>query len=115
MVNKPRQRGTAWETAVNKYLKPWFPNVHRLPLASPDGDHGGLPVVCEDKDCAKITLADWLKQAEKSSLRAGKPPFVVAKRRGQPVGRAYVICTLDEIIPFWLAYQDREIPPKEKT
>lgn len=116
MVNKPRQKGTSFESAVNKYLETWFPGVHRLPLGSPNGDHGGggLPVTVEDKNCQKLTFSEWLKQVEKSSLRTGRPPFVVAKRRGKPVEESYVVTTLLEIVPFWLAYQDREIP-KEKA
>lgn len=115
MANKARAKGTTKETAVLGYILPSFPSAHRLPISSALGDLGGLPIVCEVKNHAAMTLADWMNQAEKSSVLAGKPAFVVHHRKGRGVAETYVTCSLKTIVPFWLAYERERLDPDDSV
>lgn len=87
MVNRPKIRGTAWETQVVHALKRagWFHAERRALHGNVDkGDVAGIPgVVVEAKDCKSLTLGPWLKEAHAERDNANADIGVVwAKRRG---------------------------------
>lgn len=60
------------------------------------GDLEGLPdFVLQVKDPSTLTLAAWLDDVERQR-KAGAERFgaVIARRRGQPLGRSYVVMEL---------------------
>lgn len=87
MVNRPKIRGTAAETAVKNFLNRagWIHAERRsLSGALDKGDISGIPAVCiEVKDCKALTFGPWLKEAqlERDNARADIG-VVFAKRRG---------------------------------
>lgn len=106
MVNKSKIKGTAFESAIVRYLQDHgFPYARRLALAG-GADKGditlgdepvGGPVTLEAKDHAKINLAGFVDEAIKESENAGTPlGVVVVKRRGKNVSQAYVVTTLEQ-------------------
>ena len=105
MVNKPKARGTAFETAVVGYLRDnGFPFARRLSLSG-SADQGdvslgdippGGPVTIECKDHAKIDLAGFITELEKECSNTGNEcGIVIIKRRGKNVSQAYVLTTLE--------------------
>ena len=87
MVNRPKIRGTAAETAVVNCLKRagWFHAERRALHGAVDkGDVAGIPaVVIEVKDCKTLTFGPWLKEALLERDNAGADIGLVwAKRRG---------------------------------
>lgn len=87
MVNRPKIRGTAWETKVVQALqRAAWPYAERRALqgAVDKGDIAGvLGVTIEAKDCKSITLGPWLKEAHAERDNAKTDVGVVwAKRRG---------------------------------
>ncbi len=98
MVNRPKQKGTAAETAVVRWLNDsGFPAAERRTLAGSNdkGDIGGIPgVVLEIKNCKTIDLAGWLKELAAEMENAAAPVgAVIHKKRGTTdVGEWY--CTM---------------------
>ena len=88
MVNKPKIRGTAWETAVVNCLKRagWDHAERRALHGNLDkGDLAGIPgLVVEMKDCRSITPGPWLNEAhvERDNAKA-EVGVVWFKRRGK--------------------------------
>jgi Holliday junction resolvase len=112
VTNSSKARGSAWERDLVKYLREQDIDTERLALrgARDEGDivmrdasgRGGRYIL-EAKATARIDLAGWVGQAEVEALNyathrgIGMPGFVVAyKRRQHPVGKSYIITTLDE-------------------
>lgn len=90
MTNRPRVKGTKWETACIHALKRagWFHAERRALHGNVDkGDLAGLPgIVAEMKDCKSLTFGPWLKEAHQERDNAGADIGVVwAKRRGYPL------------------------------
>lgn len=86
-MSKAKQKGTAAETAVVKYLRDnGFPYAERRALHGnlDKGDITGCgPIVFEIKDHAKITLSAWLKELHDEMVNANADTgAVIAKRRG---------------------------------
>lgn len=86
-MSKAKQKGTAAETAVVKYLKEnGFPHAERRALHGTldKGDITGCgPVVFEIKNHAKLDLAGWLKELEVEMINANVDTgAVIAKKRG---------------------------------
>lgn len=87
MVNRPKIKGTAAETAVVNYLRRrYWPHAERRALAGSvdKGDISGVINVCiEVKDCKQLTFGPWLKEALTERDNAGVDIGAVwAKRRG---------------------------------
>jgi len=87
MVNRPKIKGTAWETKCILALRnAGWPFAERRALAGSldKGDLTGIPgVVAEMKDCRTLTFGPWLKEAQVETANAGADiGFVWAKRRG---------------------------------
>lgn len=86
MVNKPKAKGTAAESAVVSFLQSaGFPHAERLALqgGKDRGDITGIPgIVVEVKNCQEYTFSAWLGecQAETENAKADFG-FVVAKPR----------------------------------
>jgi len=86
MVNKPKQKGTAAESAVVSFLQSaGFPYAERLALqgGKDRGDITGIPgVVIEVKACQEYTFSQWLTEARIERDNAGADfGFVAAKPR----------------------------------
>jgi len=102
-VNRSKQRGTAFETRVVKYLQErGFVNAERRALAGTldKGDITGLPgVVIECKNVKAIDLAGWMDEtlAEQKNARASVA-FCVFPRRNRHIGQAYVLITFDQML-----------------
>lgn len=86
MVNKPKQKGTAGESAVVSYLRTQgFPHCERLALqgGKDRGDITGIPgIVIEVKACQEYSFNGWLTEARTERDNAGADfGIVVAKPR----------------------------------
>ena len=108
MSNPSKQRGTAWETGLVKYLREQGLDAERLRQTGKN-DEGDIALrvdsryILEAKATARINLAGWIAEAELEADNYGKhrgietPGFVVAyKRRNHSTGQSYIITTLDE-------------------
>lgn len=104
MANRAKQKGTAFETAVVRYLSAetgdW---VERRALSGTEdkGDIVGNGVlsdwVLELKDHKQINLAGFVDEAETEGRNAGSRWFAaIVKRRQKPVQDSYVV------MPLWL-------------
>ena len=99
-MNRPRAKGTAFETEVVRYLQGHgHPYAERRALggARDRGDVAGIPgVVIEAKACKEIDLGTWVKEAETEAANAGVTRWaVVAKRRRHGVDKSYAIVSLE--------------------
>lgn len=99
MANPPRQKGTAFETAVVRYLNSCGFNVERRALSGNQdkGDIRGVPeFVLECKATKAIDLAGFVDQTTAESINAGEPyGACIIKRRQKSVDAAYVV------MPLW--------------
>jgi hypothetical protein len=95
-MNKSKAKGTAAETAVTRYLDTELVAAVRNP---PQGsnDKGDiklldLPVIIEVKNCVKLELSEWVKEAIAERENAGAQVGVVwHKKKGtQDPGQWYV-------------------------
>ena len=92
-----KQAGTRWESAIVDYLvsRGWRHAERRAKTGALDkGDIAGVPgVVIEAKDVAKITLAEFLREAQVEAENAGAMVGAAwIKRRGKASpGEAYVV------------------------
>jgi hypothetical protein len=87
-VSRSRSKGTAWETAICRYLvESGFPGVERRALAgvADRGDIAGLTDwVIEAKNCARTELGSWVDEAAIEAANADVPYGVVwHHRRGK--------------------------------
>lgn len=101
MVNKPKNKGTAGESAVVAYLRTaGFPHAERLALqgSADRGDITGIPgIVIEVKAVQEYSFNSWLKEARAERDNAGadfgivvaKPRLVGTTRTGQWYGLMY--------------------------
>jgi Holliday junction resolvase len=103
-MSKSKQKGTAAETAVVRYLQ-----EHGFPYAERRALHGNLdkgditgcgPIVFEVKDHAKITIPAWLKELEEEVANAkAEAGAVLAKKRGTlKVGEWYAIMPVSALV-----------------
>lgn len=67
MTNRPKQKGTAWESAIAGYLtEHGFPHAERRALTGSQdrGDIAGVPAwVLEAKNCSTASLGTWIDEA----------------------------------------------------
>lgn len=76
-MNRSKQKGTTFETAVTKYMKSYFPNVERRALqgAHDTGDIAGItihgkPVVVECKNTKTLNISEHMKEAIREAQNA---------------------------------------------
>ena len=107
--NPSKQRGTAWETGLVKYLREQGLDADRLRQTGKN-DEGDIALrlrnrfILEAKATARVNLAGWISEAEIEAENYAKhrgldvpPGFVVAyKRRNHSTGQSYIITTLEE-------------------
>lgn len=100
MVNRSKQKGTAWESRIVSYLKEHgFPYAERRALSGAlDKGDIALPGICiEAKNAKAIDLAGWMDEAVKEKANARVPIGVVCfPRRSHATGRAYVLMELEQ-------------------
>lgn len=86
-MSASKDKGTAWETAIVRYLvDSGFPRAERRALAgtSDRGDIANLPVVVEAKNCRRDELPGWVDEATAEAVNAGVDVGVVwHHRRGK--------------------------------
>ena len=93
--------GTRFESRLVKYLNErGFPLVERRVRsgAKDKGDISGLmDTVIECKAVKRIALAEWMDEAiaERDNAHAALT-FVIFPRKNHHIGRAYVLCELDQ-------------------
>lgn len=84
-MSKAKQKGTAFETAVAKYMSLYFPNVERRALqgVNDTGDIAGIsihgqPVVVECKNTKALNISEHIKEAirEAENAHAAFPVLV---------------------------------------
>lgn len=100
-----KAKGTAWETAVCRYLNGALgeDNPHSLRFVKRQaqagvkdvGDVWASPFALECKDEAKHNFPGYIRQANSEALNAGMPYGVaVVKKRRANAGDAYVVMDL---------------------
>jgi hypothetical protein len=103
-MSASKRKGTAWETAITKYLRDnGAPHAERRTLngTKDRGDITGIPgVVIEAKNTNRIDLADWISETE--TERRNDNAEIGAcwiKRRGHTnPGAGYVLMTGDRFL-----------------
>ena len=106
-MSRSKDRGTAWETAIVRFLNTnGFPYAERRALRGGNdrGDIAGLPsLVIEAKHVARTDLAGWVDEAELERDNDGaRYGAVWFKRRGTTnPGRAYVLLTGDDFLRLY--------------
>ena len=103
MASAAARKGAQFERDVVTYLRDnGFPHVERAYGAGrPDdvGDLDGVPGWCfELKNHQRLDLAGWIGEltAEQANARA-EYGAVIVKRRGKPIGAAYVVMELEQL------------------
>ena len=95
--------GTRFESRLVKHLQErGFPLAERRVRsgAKDRGDVSGIMDICiEAKAVKRIALAEWLDEAivERDNAHAALT-FVIFPRKNHHIGRAYVLCELDQWI-----------------
>lgn len=117
MVNRPKQIGTAAETAVLKIVKPYFPDAHRLVLAG-KADQGDIRLnnrfILEVKggkqaqQIGDVQLAKWMTEANVEAVHASVDWGILVTQRagvGAPnAHRWWAWLTVGQITTFGSGY-----------
>jgi len=104
MTSAAARKGSQFERDVAEYMRGHgLPNVERAYGAGrPDdvGDLDGLPAWCfELKNQKTHDWAGWVDELRREQANArAQYGVVIAKRRGQPVRRAYVVMELEQLV-----------------
>ena len=111
-MSKQRQKGTAAETAVVKYLRArnWS-KADRHPLRGTldQGDISGIPdTVLEVKNCRTYTIPAWLRELEAEKKNANATTgAVIIKPNGvglEKVGQWWAVMTMDDFMELIYEY-----------
>lgn len=101
MGNPNKRRGTAWESAVVRFLRETLAgrtdDIRRqVQMGHADiGDVHADPFALECKNTRQYDLAAFVEQAEREAENAGLPyGAAVVKRRGKGPGHGYVVMSL---------------------
>lgn len=106
MVNPPRKKGTAAESALVAHLRvSGFPHAERSPLRGNKdrGDVTGIPgVVLEMKDKARYAISEWMAETEAEIANADAlTGALIVKPNGiglTSVGRWWAILPVDRYL-----------------
>ena len=94
-----KRKGSAWESAIVNYLTENGISARRVVQTGrlDQGDIHAEPfTVVEAKNVAKIDLADFVRQANREAVNAGRDIGVaVVKRRNSNVKNAYAVTDLE--------------------
>jgi hypothetical protein len=102
-MSKQKQKGTAYETAVVRYLQDnGFRYAERSPLygTADRGDITGCPgLVWECKNHRQFDFSGWLRETEQERINAGADfGILTVKRAGVgDIGQQYAVMTLDQM------------------
>lgn len=101
MSNKPKQVGTAWETAIKRFLQEVTSLEHaRRVVQTGRYDEGDLhvwPFTIQAKAVRKHNLSGWVKDARDQADRAGMPwSSVFVKKHGCGTGAGYAVRSIEE-------------------
>ncbi|MFD3952227.1 hypothetical protein ACFWRC_19650 [Streptomyces albidoflavus] len=118
MANPSKAKGTAFETAVVTYLREHHdPRAHRnVQMGAKDiGDIDGYHLHAVEAKAEKtITLADYVAQANREAINAGKPyGCAVVKRRMKGTADAYVVRDLATDVRLMNRLRDMEAALKD--
>ncbi len=109
MANPSGRKGSDFELSLIPLLRKHMTHVVRLGKqgVKDKGDYY-LPdprYVLEAKNCVRLDLAGWLKEAETEAANAGKPyGVIVHKRKGtRDPAQQYVTCTLGTFLELLYA------------
>lgn len=76
-MSKAKQKGTAFETAVTRYIKSYFPSVERRALqgVNDTGDIAGIsihgkPLVVECKNTKTLNISEHMRELEREQQNA---------------------------------------------
>ncbi|MFD3361579.1 hypothetical protein ACFWW5_00565 [Streptomyces albidoflavus] len=113
MANPSKAKGTAFETAVVTYLREHHdPGARRnVQMGAKDiGDIDGYHLHAVEAKAEKtITLADYVAQANREAINAGKPfGCAVVKRRMKGTADAYVVRDLATDVRLMNRLRDME-------
>ncbi|WP_103529489.1 hypothetical protein [Streptomyces sp. SM12] len=100
MSNPAKRKGTAFESAIVTFLREHHdPEAHRnVQMGAKDiGDIDGYYLhAVEAKAERTITLADYIRQANREAIHAGRPfGCAIVKARGKGIGASYVVRDLE--------------------
>lgn len=109
-MSKSKEKGTWLESKVRDYLREKLPfmDIDRMPLkgSKDEGDIKGFTIrglkcVLECKNRVKLSLSEWMDEAEEEMANADAEfAFVVFKRKGvgeRNIGKTYVLTTLENL------------------
>lgn len=104
-MSKSKAKGTAFETAVVRFLQ-WngFPHAERAPLAGNKdrGDITGTPgIVWECKNAKTIRLAEWSDETETEAGNADADFGILVIKRPRHGNAA----TAYTVVPLWVMAQ----------
>ena len=116
MVNRPKVKGTAAETAVKRYLQTELedPTIDRMVLSG-SKDRGDITNLddwtIEVKNCAKLTFSQWLKELYTEVFNGGTSFGAVwAKKRGTTdPGEWYVTMDGKMLVKIMKALRDAKL------
>lgn len=103
-MNRNKQRGTAWESAIVQFLRDnGVPHAERRALCGNKdrGDVAGIPGVCLEAKAAKeLRLAAWVDEAEAERANDGADIGVVwVKRKGKTCpGSGYAVLSGAQLV-----------------
>ena len=75
MTNKSKQKGTAWETAIVRYLEYWGFRAKRKVLSG-NADKGDIElpdipsIIIEAKNAGRYNIPQWVKEADTEAENA---------------------------------------------
>ncbi|MFD8315928.1 hypothetical protein [Kitasatospora purpeofusca] len=113
MVNHSKKKGTDWESAVRAYLQEHHNPAARRNVQMGRADIGDLDGyylhAAECKDEQRITLADYIAQANREAINARQPyGCSIVKRRRAGVAAGYVVRDLETDVRLINRLKDAE-------
>lgn len=109
MGKMSRDKGARFEREVAALFKEWGYDAHRTAQyrgnTGQAGDVEGVPYIhIEAKHCERMTLYDWMEQAQRDARAEGKNnlPVVIHRQNGKP---ALCTMTFDAWIQLYNEYQ----------
>ena len=105
MTNPAKAKGSQWERDIVKFFNEnGFPLVERRYGAGAQADKGdinGIQLVLEAKNLKTITLASIMDEVEVEVANSRfEHGCAIIKRRGKGTGKAYVVFSLESIVPI---------------